>query len=488
MSARTVRAGTSALAILLAAAILVGVNYLAARHWARGDWTSTRIYSLSEQTKKIVAGLKGPVRVTVFMTAGAPLYQPVKELLSRYQALSPKIEVEYLDPTRNVARAEALLKEFGVRQNTVVFRSGDRKKYVEEDKLADLDFAAAQMGGRPTIKAFKGEEAFTSAILAVSEERQPKIVFTQGHNEASLDSGDRSRGYSEAKQLLERDNMTVATWSSLGKDDLPAGTDVVVVAGPRTAFLAPETGALEKHLAAGGNALILLDPVLPGAGSPPPDLGLGGLLARYGIRLGDDIVVDPSNALPMVGAETVLANRYGTHPIVRSLAAEQLPVVFPLARSVTKAEKPPEGVAEAMLVETSAEGWGETNLKALAEGNGAIQKEPGDTPGPVSIAVAVGPADEKKADGPSARLVVIGNSRFAGDGSIANGGNGILLANAVHWLTGSEKQIGIAPKTMEQATLSLTDAQVRRIGIFAVAGLPGLAILLGLWVWYRRRD
>ncbi len=488
MKARAVRAGTSAIAIVLAAAILVGINYLAARHWARGDWTSTRIYSLSEQTRKIVAGLKSPVRVTVFMTSGARLFQPVRELLSRYQALSPKIEVEYVDPTRNVARAEALLKEFGVRQNTVVFRSGDRKKYVEEDKLADFDFAAAQMGGTPTIKAFKGEEAFTSAILAVSEEKQPKIVFTQGHNEASLESAERGRGYSEAKQLLERDNMTVATWSSLGKDDLPAGTDVVVVAGPRTAFLAPESGALEKHLAGGGHALVMLDPVLPGAGSPPADLGFGGLLGKYGIRLGDDIVVDPANALPMVGAETVLANRYGSHPVVRSLSAEQLPVVFPLARSVTRAEKPPEGVTETMLVETSPDGWGETNLKALAEGNGAIQKEPGDTPGPVSIAVAVGPADEKKPDGKSARLIVIGNSRFAGDGSIANGGNGILLANAVHWLTGSEKQIGIAPKTIEQASLSLTDAQVRRIGIFAVAGLPGLAILLGLWVWYRRRD
>ena len=259
--------------------------------------------------------------------------------------------------------------------------------------------------------------------------------------------------------------MTVATWASLGKDDLPAGTEVVVVAGPRTAFLAPESGALQKYLAAGGHALVLLDPVLPGPGSPPPDLGFAELLGQYGLQLGDDIVVDPANALPMVGAETVLANQYGTHPIVRPLSAESLPVVFPLARSVTKAEKPPDGVAETMLVETSAEGWGETNLKALAEGNGAIQKESGDTPGPVSIAVAVGPADEKRTGGKAARLVVIGNSRFATDGAIANGGNGILFANAIHWLTGSEKQIGIAPKTIEQASLSLTDSQVRRIGI-----------------------
>ena len=68
MSARSVRTGTSAVGILLAAAIVLGANYLAARHWARADWTRSRIYSLSEQTKKILAGLKEPVRVTVFMT------------------------------------------------------------------------------------------------------------------------------------------------------------------------------------------------------------------------------------------------------------------------------------------------------------------------------------------------------------------------------------------------------------------------------------
>ena len=61
--------------------------------------------------------------------------------VSRYQAASPKLEVEYLDPERNIARAEAVVKELGIRLNTVVFRSGDRKKYVEEDKLAEFDYA-----------------------------------------------------------------------------------------------------------------------------------------------------------------------------------------------------------------------------------------------------------------------------------------------------------------------------------------------------------
>jgi len=485
VSARSVRAGSSTAAVLLGLALLVGVNYLSARHWKRADWTKTRIYSLSEQTTKILAGLKQPVRVTVFMTNESRVYQPVKEILARYQAASPKIEVEFLDPRRNPARAEALVKEFGIRQNTIVFRSGDRKKYVEEDKLADFDFAAAGMGGSPNIKTLKAEEAFTSAILSVTEVRQPRVYFSKGHGEADVDSAERGRGFADAKQLLERANMTVGAWDSLGKDSMPQDVDLVVVAGPRTAFLEPEAGALEKYLAGGGRALLLLDPVLPGPGAPAADLGLGGLLGKYGIKLGNDLVVDPANALPMVGAETVLANRYGTHPIVASLAAEGLPVIFPLVRSVTKAEKPPDGLAQAMLVETSAEGWGETNLKQLDAG---IKKEASDTPGPVSLAVAMGPADEKKADAKAVRLVVVGNSRFASNGALTNGANGMFFANAVHWLAGSEKQIGIAPKTPEQASLSMTDGQVRRIGLFAILGLPGLAILLGIWVWYKRRD
>ena len=122
------------------------------------------------------------MRVTVFMTPRLPaLPAGVRELLSRYRALSPKIEVEYLDPSATRPAPRRSSRSSASAQNTVVFRSGDRKKYVEEDKLADFDFAGMQMGGgAPTIKAFKGEEAFTSAILAVTEERQPTGLLLHG--------------------------------------------------------------------------------------------------------------------------------------------------------------------------------------------------------------------------------------------------------------------------------------------------------------------
>ena len=36
--------------------------------------------------------------------------------------------------------------------------------------------------------------------------------------------------------------------------------------------------------------------------------------------------------------------------------------------------------------------------------------------------------------------------------------------------------------------MSLSESQVRRISIASILGLPGLAVLLGVWVWFKRRD
>lgn len=489
--ARTIRAGMGAAGVALVFVLAAGLNYLGARHWVRGDWTKTRLYSLSETTRKVVAGIPQPVQVTVFMTRSSRLYMPVSELLNRYRTASPRIEVEFLDPERNPMRAQTLLKEYAIRQNTVVFRSGARKKYVEEDKIADFDYSGVQQGAAPQIKSFKGEEAFTSALLDVTEKAVPKIYFSTGHGEPKLDSQERGQGFGQLKQLLERENLSVADWSSLGKDTIPADASALVVAGPKAALLPPEVGALQKYAGAGGRILLLLDPVIPEPGAPPSDFGLGEFLSKFGLKLGNDIVIDPANAVPMVGPETVIANNFGMHPIVRSLAEQGLPLVFPLARSVTKPENAPAGHVEMMLVDTSKEGWGETSLTKLE----TVQKDKEDTPGPVSIAVAVESVkDEKeKEKDPKTpfkpfRLVVVGNSRFASNGTIGNAGNANFALNTINWLAGQERLVGIAPKTPEQASLALTRSQVNRIGLFAIVGMPAFAIVLGVWVWYRRRD
>ncbi len=480
------------LGALLGLGILVLVNWIGSRHYRRFDWTGAGLYSLSDKTKNVLKGLKAPVSVTVFMTENTQLFPETQELLKRYRAASPLVTVETIDPTRSKARAEALAKEFGVTGPSVVFKAGERRKYVAVDQLAELDFSRARFGGEPSIKSFKGEQEFTSAILSITQAKTPKVLFTKGHGERPTASKDRE-GLWAVAETLRRDDCTVEEWSSLDGGDVPAGTDLVVVGGPKTAFTAPEAEALKRYLAGGGRALLLLDPAFA-AGRPTRmlDLGLSGLLEAWGMRLDDDIVIDPKGRVPLMGAETLFANAFRPHPITKLL--EGAAVVFPLARSVRLAEKMPEGVTGTVLLETSPDGWGETDLASLEV---KVEKGAGDVPGPVPLAVAVestsagagarpqGPAPSPAP--PRTRLVVVGDSDFAANGTFANAANSFLVAAAANWAMEREALVAIPPRSTDQVAVTMTRSDIRSMTLVAVLLMPALAISLGLAVWFRLR-
>jgi ABC-type uncharacterized transport system involved in gliding motility auxiliary subunit len=471
---------------VLGLGILVLVNWIGSRHYRRFDWTGAGLYSLSEKTTNVLKGLKAPVHVTVFMTENTQLFPETQELLKRYRAASPLVTVETIDPTRNKARAEALAKGFGVTGPSVVFKSGERKKYVAVDQLAELDFSRARFGGEPSIKSFKGEQEFTSAILSITQAKTPKVLFTKGHGERPTASKDRE-GLWAVAETLRRDDCTVEEWSSLDGGDVPAGTDLVVVGGPKTAFTPPEAEALKRYLAGGGRALLLLDPAFA-AGRPTRilDLGLSGLLGAWGVRLDDDVVVDPKGRVPLMGAETLFANSFRPHPITKPL--EGSAVLLPLARSVRLAEKMPDGVTGTVLLETSAEGWGETDLASLEV---KMEKGADDVPGPVSLAVAVESAGARpEGQGqPQARirLVVVGNSGFAANGAFANAANSFLVSAAANWALEREALVAIAPRSTDQVAVTMTRADIGTMSLVAILLMPALAISLGLAVWFRRR-
>ena len=474
---RTASRLTLGIAILLGVGILCLVNWLGARHYRRFDWTSAGLFTLSEKSTQVLAGLKQPVTVTVFMTEGSPLYAETQELLKRYVAVSPLVSVETLNPERNPARAQAFLGEMGDIRLSVVFRAGDKKKVVPVDQLAEFDYSRARMGGEPALKAFKGEQEFTAALLTVTQAKSPKVVFTKGHGERPI-SGRAREGLERVVGLLEQDNCTVEEWDSLVDQKVPEGTDLVVIAGPRAAFTFPETDALKAYLAAGGRTLLLLDiEFAPGSGNRMTGLGLDPVLEAYGIRLGDDVVVDPENALPLMGPETVVVRSFRSHPVTKLL--EGLPVVLPLARSVSVAGKAPDGVTAQVLAETSPEGWGETNLADLET---KVERGADDLAGPVPLAVAAEAGTEKKA-----RLVVVGDADFASSAGIANAANLYLVSSAVNWLLERESLISIPPKSTEQVAVTLSRSDIARITIFVLLILPAAAIGLGIAVWFKRR-
>lgn len=527
--ASAIRGSVLGVGVLVLFALLVLINYLGWKYHARFDWTETKIYSLSETTESVLADLDEDVRVTVFITPGGQLYEPTRELLSRYEASSRHLSVRWLDPERNPVEAQRLIEEYEISSAGVVFESGDRRRVVAADDLADLDFAGGQFGQQPEISAFRGEERFTSALVDLTQGEKPRVLFTTGHGELSLDDASAG-GLRQAREILGPENVDMAEWASLGARRVPAGTDLVVIAGPQAAFTEDELAALGGFLAEGGRLLVLLDPVIGPAGGGPGfvDLGLQKWLADYGVHVGDDVVVDPSTTPLGFSAETFFVNRYTRHEITRSLADGGIPVLVRHARSV-RAGSGPEGSDAIELVETSPDGWAVSSLGR----DSYDEPAEGDRRGPVSLAVAVeaetiapppGAAGEAgrdaeelpddtpgeltaeeratgemlreaeevrsdgDGDGGAMRLVVIGDSDFVTSAFLQTGpGNQTLLNSAFNWLVDREALVGISAKRPEQVRLSMTPSEFLWSIFLVLVALPALAVAAGFWVWYRRR-
>jgi hypothetical protein len=474
---RLVRAGTLSASVLLLAALLAMVNYFGWKYHKRFDWTQSRLYSLSDRSKNVIRDLKRDVEFVVFLEPQQELYQQVRDLLSQYDS-SPRIHVRYVDAAKNPAEAQALVRKYEVSSTGVVVVSGNDRRAIDSNDLAEMDYSGLQTGQGPQMTGFKGEQAFTGALIQLSEGRKPKVLFTTGHGELSLDGQD-ARGLSSVQQILGRDNFDLQEWTSIGQPSIPAGTDLVVIAGPTGTFLPPELAAFARYLDGGGRMLVLVDPRLgqaPGSGLTPT--GLESWLAGYGVKVGNDIVVDPPSTIPSFGAETIFAKDYGDHPITRPLAQGNLPVLVSLVRSVGKGQE--SGVNVTELVRTSGQGWGETDLAHLEK----VDHDAADVGGPVPLGVAV----EADRGNNKMRLVVFGDSDFATNQLVqGNAPNAILLSNALNWLVEREALLAIPSKKTEQVRLNLTGAQFRTVYLIALALLPGLAIVAGSLVYVRRR-
>lgn len=473
-----VKTGTLSAGVLLLAALLVIVNYFGWKYYKRFDWTSSQLYSLSDKTKNVLKGLTKDVDFIVFMSPEQQrdLYQPTNELLQRYGSASRRVHVKFLDLEKHPMEAQALSQQYGVTTQGVVVASGKDKRVISSADLADIDSTS----GEPRITGYKGEQLFTSAILQLSEGRKPKILFTNGHGEHSLDDQGNG-GLALAQQLLGRDNFDLSEWASLGQSAVPAGTDLLVIAGPKDGFVQPELDAFSAYLNGGGRMLVLLDPTLAPAGAGLVKTNLEGWLARYGIKAGQDIVFDPQLSPSSVSPVIFYIKSYGEHPITKAFAGSGAPVIVSLARSMGTGSAP--GIKVMDLLRTSPKGWGETNLTQTSEQSPALG--PGDVAGPVSV----GALAESTVTAPGKRpmrLVAFGDSDFATNWLLENPNNALLLANTLNWLVEREALLGIPPKKTEQVRLTLTPEDARKV--YFVAGLlPLLAVVLGGYVFSRRR-
>src|SRR3954464_2403466 len=178
---RQTRYGTlMGVSILVVLGILVAINYIGTRQNKRWDLTANKQFSLSDQSRNVVAKLDAPMQIQVF--AQEPQFPRYQEKIKEYEYSSKKIATEYIDPEKKPSAA----KQSNVdRMPTIIFNYKGRTERVNADTEQDL----------------------TNAIIKVVSGQQRKVYFTQGHGEKDTTSAENS-GYNAISTALGRENYT----------------------------------------------------------------------------------------------------------------------------------------------------------------------------------------------------------------------------------------------------------------------------------------
>jgi hypothetical protein len=489
-TARWVRTLNLVLQAVLFVTLFGGLNYLARNHAWRYDLTQHRRYSLSPETLAYLRTLPHPVRIVVTLTPNsdnadvAQAYRDVSALLREYTYATEgdanrRITVEYLDVYQRRREADQL----GIVQpDTIVLLCGDRRRTVTLGEIYRLD------GKVKT--AFRGEEAFTAAILDVSSPGKKKVYFLTGHGELNPEDVDPVRGLSMLRDELRARNFDVDRLELTAGGKIPADAALLVAVAPQGRYTPAEEEQLRQYLGAGaGRMIVLLEPAQPS--------GLSNLLLDWGLLIDDDLIYD-TGADNMTEEGDLIVRYFLPHPITQTLLDRQMPLRIGPARSLRPdpGRKLGNDLTVTTLAVTSTSAWGEVsyrlhNAPEYNAGYDIKNDRPGLEP-PNQLAVAIASERVTARAGldfsvRGGRLVVFGTGDLIANNRIAGAANLNIFLGAVNWTVDRDTQFNIPARPVERFSLSLSAGELARLRRSLLFVLPGAALLLGLIVYWTRR-
>jgi ABC-2 type transport system permease protein len=428
------------LSLALVAVLGVMINLVAFARPIRIDLGARSGDAIPAGTRRVLEAVRIPVKAILLAPVSDPLSREARHLLERFQAIQPQVTVERVDPETDLARARQLARQFQIREAGVVILEGkgrEKRVFLKALDTAQRGRKKSGLRGATFVSALGVE--LTAAIQAVSREALPVVYFLTGHGERDPRRFDDFSGYSHIAAAISGRQAEVRTLTLDAATGVPADCAVLVVAGPARPLAASEVSRIREYLGGGGRLMALLD---SGAES-----GLEGLCAEWGLRLGNDRVMEtPAAALlpddrersGAAGLGHVAITQYGDHPLTLSLHSMVCTLVLPRSVTAIQTATPARSLNDladrplaTILAWSGATSWAETDGRQSP----AQFNEGYDSRGPIPVAACV----EKGMGSPIAmdlrpvRVVVIGDSQFAANRCLAGGNEGLFL-NALEWL------------------------------------------------------
>ncbi len=459
-TSKTTRYGINAIVYsLLVVAILVVVQVIFTLNNIQIDLTKQKKYSLSDQTIKVLQGLKETVEAYYFYSVKARNTQ-VEDTLKQYEKKNSKFKFISVDADKN----PSIAKKFNVdRYGIVVLNRKDKGSFEKIDQLT--------------------EEGLTNGLIRVTKDVKKKLYFTKGHGEPSLDAPKNEKnGYSALKEELESYNYEVKETELFNTDKVPDDCSILFISGLQSDIFDREVKLLQNYIKRGGKIIIAFPPMVTAP-------NLVNLLKSIGVIVHNDIVVDKLGT--MFGGDVLMPiiSTFDQHEITKGF---RVALFFPMSRTFAFKDDI-TGVSSNSLAKTNTTSWGETDLAGIKKGIAKFDSGV-DLQSPLTVAGIVNINNETfKPDWDATtiltqtKVAVLGSSEFINNTFLSASGNKDFILNTISYMAEEGEMISIRPKDRSFEPVFMSKIAGRMLFLIPTVLLPLIILGIGVMVFIKRR-
>ena len=450
--------------IALAVAVVVVINIVLGEmptSWTSLDVTSQKLYSLTDQTKEFVEGMKEDVTIYVIASESSQ-DETLRQTLQRYDELSDHINVEYVDP--NVNPRFYMQYTDSISMNSLIVVSDRRNKVIDYSSIYESSFDYSTYTSTTT--GYDGEGQITSALDYVLSDSMPKVYMTEGHGEYTLSSS--------FTNAMKKENVDYETINLMDYDNIPEDAACLIINAAGSDFSADDKDKVIDYLDMGGNVVFVVGLT---EGDTP---NLDAITDYMGLSIAEGLVVEqdkenyyrnPYYLLPTQSYSTYTSGLYN-----------QYYIFAPYVQGIIIENEEAEGITYNTFLSTSDKAFskvGEINVQNF-------DKEEGDIDGPFGVGVS---AVRKLDDETSATLIVYGCDQLFTDeaNSMVSGANQVLFTNTVSSFVDHEVSVSIPAKSYEISYLTVPQSKAVLVGLMTVIVVTVGCLAAGFVIWFRRR-
>ena len=454
------------IAVVIVLNLFVGV--LAERNHWRLDLTADQAFVLSDESVQFLAKLDTDVDIYILtpevnLTAAGVYFVQANEVIRQYAALSPRINVRYIDLTRNPAFA-ARFPEFQLNAQTILLVTQDR---VEPLSIFELFNIESDFRGSRIVSS-RAEQTLTSLLLFLTMDHQVTVSVLTGFGESDS---------SALVSLLETNRYRVITQNILTEEIAPEAT-MLIINAPTRDFPEDVVARINQFLLGERDVSLLYfagvhQPLLP---------NLEAFLADWGIIVNDGIIYQTDINMtwggPYLSAVLYTEENYARHALgFFSIMPSPRPLELLFSQRGSKVVGAPLIFGETACIRPidADENW--TPNDSISFGPFA------------ALAMSYDYILLDEYTDRISTVAVFASHHFVDSSMLLNPyiGNAQFMLGLVQALTEHEGAVAIAPKVIGVSPLPVTDFQQVIYGLLFVLVLPLAVVFAGAVVFLRRR-